>query len=177
MAKYFKDVETLEQLRKQYRDLLKKYHPDNAHGSTEATQEINSEYDKLFRILKDKHDHMNAGSKDGKSKADFDSMKYDFSEDSKLREVLQKIIIFDDINIEIVGCWIWVDGNTYAYKAILKEFGFKWAGEKKKWYFHTEAFRKRSKKKLSMDDIRNYYGSTEVETDRGKAMRLQQAYA
>ena len=177
MTKYFKDVETLEHLRKQYRDLLKKYHPDNAHGSTEATQEINSEYDRLFRMLKDKHDHMNAGKKDGKAKTDFDSMKYDFSEDSKLRDVLQKIITFDGINIEIVGCWIWVDGNTYSYKDTLKELGFKWAREKKKWYFHTEAFRKRSKKKLSMDDIRNYYGSTEVETDRGKAMRLQQAYA
>lgn len=48
MAKYFRDIETLEQLRKQYRDLLKKYHPDNAHGSTEATQEINSEYDRVI---------------------------------------------------------------------------------------------------------------------------------
>ncbi len=29
MSKYFKDVNTLEELRRQYRDLLKKYHPDN----------------------------------------------------------------------------------------------------------------------------------------------------
>ena len=122
MSKYFKDVNTLEELRRQYRDLLKKYHPDNANGSTEATQEINAEYDKLFKVLK---------------------------------EVLQQIITFEGINIEIVGCWIWVDGSTYAYKSMLKEIGFKWAREKKKWYFHTEAFRKRSHKKLSMEDIRN----------------------
>ena len=100
-------------------------------------------------------------------------MKYDFSEDAKLREVLQQIITFEDINIEIVGCLIWVDGNTYDYKDTLKSIGFKWAREKKKWYFHTEAFRKRSHKKLSMKDIRNYYGSTEVETDGTK--RLKQA--
>ena len=114
MAKYFKDVNTLEELRKQYRDLLKKYHPDNANGSTEATQEI---------------------------------------------------------NIEIVGCWIWVDGNTYAYKTTLKETGFKWAREKKKWYFHTEAFRKKSRCKLSMEDIRNYYGSTEVQTETRRQLK------
>lgn len=102
-------------------------------------------------------------------------MKYDFSEDAKLREVLQQIITFDGINIEIVGCWIWVDGNTYDYKDTLKSIGFKWAREKKKWYFHTEAFRKRSHKKLSMEDIRNYYGSTEVETNGAK--RLKQAFA
>ena len=35
---------------------------------------------------------------------------------SKLRAVLQQIITFEGINIEIVGCWIWVDGNTYDYK-------------------------------------------------------------
>ena len=53
---YFKNVNTLEELRKQYKELLKKYHPDNPQGSTEATQDINAEYDKLFRLLKDKHE-------------------------------------------------------------------------------------------------------------------------
>lgn len=54
MNRYFSGVDTLEQLRRQYKELLKKYHPDNAGGSTEATQEINAEYDRLFKVLKDK---------------------------------------------------------------------------------------------------------------------------
>ena len=174
MSIYFKDVNTLEELRRQYRDLLKKYHPDNANGSTQATQEINAEYDKLFKVLKDRHEKT-ADNKENNAKTDFNNMKYDFSEDAKLREVLQQIITFEGINIEIVGCWIWVDGNTYGYKDTLKSIGFKWAREKLVRYFHTEAFRKRSKKKLSMEDIRNYYGSTEVETDGTK--RLKQAFA
>lgn len=172
--KYFKNVNTLEELRKQYKELLKKYHPDNANGSTEATQEINAEYDRLFKSLKDQHESSKTkDSKEGNTKTDFNNMKYDFSEDQKLREVLQKIINFANVNIEIVGCWIWLDGNTYEYKDTLKALSFKWAREKKKWYFHTEAFRKKSHKKLSMDDIRNYYGSTEVETDGTR--RLKQA--
>lgn len=168
---YFKNVETLEELRKQYKELLKKYHPDNPSGSTEATQAINAEYDKLFKVLKDRHESKQTNT-DG-AKADFNNYKYDFEADEKLREVLQKIISFANINIEIVGCWLWVDGNTYEYKDTLKALGFKWAREKKKWYFHTEAFRKRSKRKLSMDDIRSYYGSTEVKADDTK--RLKQA--
>lgn len=168
---YFKNVETLEELRKQYKELLKKYHPDNPNGSTESTQEINAEYDKLFKVLKDRHESKQTNT-DG-AKADFNNYKYDFEADEKLREVLQKIISFANINIEIVGCWLWVDGNTYEYKDTLKALGFKWAREKKKWYFHTEAFRKRSKRKLSMDDIRSYYGSTEVKADDTK--RLKQA--
>lgn len=166
---YFKNVNTLEELRKQYKELLKQYHPDNANGSTEATQEINTEYDRLFKVLKDKHESKQT-STDG-AKADFNANKYDFEADEKLREVLQKIINFANINIEIVGCWLWVDGDTYPYRNDLKEIGFKWASEKKKWYFHTDPFKKRSKRKLSMDDIRNLYGSTEVQTEQRKQLK------
>lgn len=155
--KYFKNINTLEELRKQYKELLKKYHPDNG-GDVEAMKSINVEYDSLFKTLKDKHNGNDA------DKNSYDNMKFDFEEDEKLRDVLQHVIILENINIEIVGCWIWIDGNTYACKEILKGLGFKWAKEKKKWYFHTEKFRKKSHKKLSMNDIRNYYGSTEVQT-------------
>ena len=55
--RYFNNVNTLEELRKQYKELLKKYHPDNPNGSTEATQEVNAEYDNLFKVLKDRHEH------------------------------------------------------------------------------------------------------------------------
>lgn len=160
---YFNNIFNLEELRKQYRDLLKKFHPDNPNGSTQATQEINAEYDRLFESLKNRHESATAGST-ANTKTAFDDLKFDFESDQKMREVLQQIINFEGINIEIVGCWIWLSGNTYQYKTNLNDLGFKWAREKKKWYFHTEAFRKRSKRKLTMDDIRNYYGSTEVET-------------
>lgn len=169
---YFKNVETLEELRRQYKTLLKKHHPDNIEGSTEATQAINAEYERIFNELKDKHDR-NATHNKEDSTATYEDMKYNFEEDEKLREVLQCIISFTGINIEIIGCWIWIDGETYPYKNSLKSLGFRWAREKKKWYYHTESFRKRSHKKLSIDDIRSYYGSTEVETE--KRRRLQQA--
>lgn len=167
---YFKNVNTLEELRKQYKELLKKYHPDNPNGSEEATKAINAEYDNLFKLLKNKHESKQTGGS-STEKADYNNMKYDFAEDEKLREMLQNIITMQGINIEIVGCWIWVDGDTFAHKDTLKALGFKWAREKKKWYFHTEAFRKKSHKKLSMNDIRNYYGSTEVYTDTTKQLK------
>lgn len=51
MNRWFAEVKTVEELRKRYRELLKKYHPDNENGSIEATQEINAEYDRLFASL------------------------------------------------------------------------------------------------------------------------------
>lgn len=163
---YFNKVETLEELRRQYKELLKKYHPDNPEGSTKATQEINAEYDRLFNLLKDKYNTFS-------SHTEYENRKYDFAEDEKLREVLQQIVGLVGVNIEIIGCWIWVDGNTYSHRKNLKELGFKWASEKRKWYFHTEAFRKKSRRRLTIDDIRNYYGSTEVKVEGFR--QLQQA--
>ena len=168
---YFNNVETLDELRKQYKELLKKYHPDNPNGSTEATQQINAEYDKLFKVLKDRHERKaTADAENGK--ADFNKKYYDFAEDKALREMLQKIINFNGITIEVIGNWIWTF-NSYEYRNELKELGFKYAGKKKAWYYHTEAFRKKGNKALSMDEIRNYYGSTEVKADDTK--RLKQA--
>ncbi len=177
MKAYFNNVQTLDELRKQYKDLLKKYHPDNENGSEEIAKAINTEYERLFKILKDKHTSKqnNSSEHTANGKADsttsYDNMRYNFEEDELLREMLQKVIHFSDITIEIIGNWIWISGNTYQYKKELKEFGFKFAGQKKCWYWHSEAFKKRSHKVLSMDDIRNYYGSTEVETDNRKRLK------
>lgn len=160
MNTYFKNVQTLEELRSQYKALLKKYHPDNG-GSEEITKAINAEYEQLFHELKNRH-ATEAATADGTS---YDNMKYDFSEDEKLREILNKIIHFNNITIEIVGCWIWCF-NSYAYRKELKELGFKFAGQKKAWYWHSEAFKKKSHKVLTMEDIRSYYGSTKYQTER-----------
>ena len=163
MNKHFENISTLEELRMQYKELLKLHHPDNG-GILEIMQEINAEYDRLFKILKNQHEN-NYSSDNSSAENNYSNMKYDFAEDEKLREMLNKIIHFDSIDIELVGAWIWLSGNTYSCKKELKEFGFKWASQKKMWYWHSESFRKKSRKTLSMDDIRNYYGSTKVQTD------------
>ena len=160
MNKYFDNISTLEELRMQYKELLKLHHPDNG-GILEIMQEINAEYDRMFKILKNQHEN-NFYSNRASTNTEYNNMKYDFAEDEKLREMLNKIIHFDGIDIELVGAWIWVSGNTYACKKQLKELGFKWASQNKMWYWHSEVFQKKSRKTLSMDDIRNYYGSTRV---------------
>ena len=121
-------------------------------------------------VAQNRHESKTADSKDGNAKTDFNNMKYDFTEDAKLREILQRIISFEGINIEIVGCWIWVDGNTYSYKDALKEIGFKWASQKKQWYWKSEVYQKKSRKTLSMDEIRNYYGSVKIQTEKLRAI-------
>lgn len=55
MSKLFKNVNSFEDLKKQYKELLKANHPDNG-GDVEKMQEINIEYDALFRIWKDRQE-------------------------------------------------------------------------------------------------------------------------
>lgn len=167
MSKYFKNINTLEELRKQYRDLLKKHHPDNAGGNTEACQEINAEYDQLFKILKDRHESKSAGAHNDQNtkQSDYSQNMYDWANDRALREALEKIINFDGIEIDLVGYFIWVDGNTYPHKEALKEIGFRWSKQRRKWYWHDGEYRRYSNKKLSFADIQNRYGSTKVHTD------------
>ena len=170
--KYFNNVSTLEELRRQYKELLKKYHPDNPQGSTEACQEINAEYDRLFKVLKDKHESKPDKTTDSTAhkESSYNANMYDWENDKALRGVLQKVINFDGIEITICGQWIWISGNTYAYKKELKEIGFKWASQKKMWYWKSEIFRKKSRKTLSMDEIKNYYGSVKIQTKELKAI-------
>lgn len=53
MSKYFKVVKSYEDLKNQYKKLLKANHPDNG-GDLEAMKEINVEYDALFAVWKNK---------------------------------------------------------------------------------------------------------------------------
>lgn len=53
MTKYFKNVKSYDDLKSQYKTLLKANHPDNG-GDLETMKEINVEYDALFPIWKNR---------------------------------------------------------------------------------------------------------------------------
>ena len=146
--KYFTNCETLEELRKEYKRLVKENHPDNG-GSEEAIKVINVEYEISFHIL-EKTDTAS-------------SNKFNMREDEMLRAIINAIVNLN-IEIEICGSWIWVSGNTYSCKDELKSNGFHWASKKKMWYWHDPQEQTRSNGKTSMNDIREKYGSQVVRT-------------
>ena len=104
MGRYFINVETLEQLRRQYKELLKKFHPDNG-GSEEITKAVNVEYDMLFKVLKDRHESKSADGQNGtdSTKSAYSANMYDWENDKALRDMIQKIVNFSGIEIEIAG--------------------------------------------------------------------------
>lgn len=149
---YFDGCTTLEQLRTVYKNLLKANHPDNG-GDVATMQEINSQYGEAFKRLKSGAVIEN----------DIDKRKWSDVEDQKIREALEKIIFCAGLNVEIVGSWIWVDGETFLNRDILKAAGYKWSNARKKWHFtpYEGGYHRGSKK--SFDQLRRQYGSLEVE--------------
>ena len=80
---YFKNITTLEELRKEYKKLVKQNHPDNG-GSAEVIKVINVEYEIQFKILE---------------KSDtFNRKKYNQQEDEMIRDIINVII---HLNIDI----------------------------------------------------------------------------
>ena len=149
MNKYFAGVTDIETLRKRYRELLKKFHPDNDGGSVEITQEINAEYDRLFSILSNKND------------IDGQSSTYDNKAENEAFKTVINDIIHINADIEIIGSWVWVHGG-YEYRELLKSVGFKFAPKKKCWCWHFGDYRRRSKREISLEEIRQKYGSQKV---------------
>ena len=84
--KYFNNCKTLEELRKEYKRLVKQNHPDNG-GSVDEIKIINVEYETALNNLKEADENENA-------------WKYDQEKDELFRDALNKII-----NLENLGYW------------------------------------------------------------------------
>lgn len=156
--KWFKNPETLEDLKKQYHRLAMKHHPD-VGGTEQAMKEINAEYEKLFSSLKDTH--KNAEGEFYQSRTATTETAAEFM------DIIEKLIHMDGIEIELCGSWVWVTGNTRPHKDELNALAFRWSSSKAAWYFHRDGYKKRSKKSLTLDEIRGYYGSEKIEKKQG----------
>lgn len=151
--KWFNECKTLDEVKATYKKLAKQYHPDLG-GDTVTMQEINKEYAfACAKVIK------GANFSDEKTEQEIK-----FSEE--YRVALEKIIHLEDINIELVGFWIWVTGNTYPVKTTLKDAGFFFASKKLAWYFRTGEYQVSSRGEKSLDEIRSKYGSEVLKADK-----------
>lgn len=161
--KYFANIKTLEELKKEYKRLALENHPDRG-GDVEVMKAINAEYDIMFNKVKDIH--VNAKGET--------YTKENTETPSEFKDIIDKLIRMEGLEIEIIGCFIWLSGNTKAHKDNIKALGFKWHSTKKMWYKAPEDYRKKSKKKYSIEEIRDMYGTSGTFTGKG-TLQLQGA--
>lgn len=149
---YFKNIPSIEQLRKAYNTLAKQYHPDINHAAdaVRIMQDINTEYAAAFKWLQN-HDseHLNC---------------YDKIDPAAYPEVISKIISLTELTIEICGSWVWLTGKTRLYAEQLKTAGFKFSRSKKAWYWSDTIKSAHFRGRYSLNQIREKFGAQNVET-------------
>ncbi len=150
--KFFEGIKTLNDLRKEYRRLAFLYHPDKG-GDTAIMQTINDQYDRLSRKLINNDETFTEARKE-----------YEQQVSEEMRQRLDRIIFIPGIEIELIGSWIWITGNTFAVRETLKGEGYRFSHPKAAWYWHKGEYHKKSGKLMSMDAMRDAWGSEKIES-------------
>ena len=146
---FFNEVSTFADAKKLYKKLALEFHPDKG-GDVEVMKQINAEYDFICaKILK------------GEKLTDSE-INDEIRLSQEFREKIQPIANLP-LEIEIVNKWIWVSGNTYQFRSILKELGYMWASAKKMWFYRNENDKTVNRfGEMSIGEIRAKYGSQKV---------------
>ena len=146
---YFHFCHTVEALKGEYRRLVLLHHPNR--GGDEATMKaINAEYATRLQWIQEHPWSEETEAQDSHHDVD-----------DGYREVIDKIIGLDGIEIEICGTWLWVTGNTKPAKDVLKAAGFRWSGRKLAWYWHSGEYH-RCGKHYTLEEIRDLHWSQKV---------------
>ena len=147
MIKYFRGVETIEELKKAYKELAKRLHPDLG-GNKEKFQEMNNEYDLLFKELK----------------ANKKANKTNINTNDNFKDIINELIKYNELTIEIIGSWLWVSGNTYPLRDMIKNLGMLWSKGRKKWYYTADTIDSKNThyKKKSYEELKQSYGYSKI---------------
>lgn len=140
---------TVETVKKAYKKLALKYHPDRNPLGEELMKAVNA----AFEVLMNNVDNIN------KFQSEKSEERYNYGEE--LEKVLTALSAMAGIVFEVVGNWVWITGDTINHKDALKEVGCKWAPKKKMWYYRPEEHRSTwNRREHSIDEIRVMYGTS-----------------
>lgn len=145
-----KGLTDIDSLKKSYFKLAKVYHPD-AGGTKEQFQRLQKEYEGLFKTIM------------SGSNLSANDIANEIELDENLRQAVDAIIGIPSLNVELIGKWIWVSGNTYPIRNELKNAGFMFAPVKKMWYY--KGIESAGRGKLTIDQIRKKYGTQAIQKE------------
>ena len=164
--KHFTNCHTAEELKKEYRRLAMKLHPDIVGGDGEEFKAMQAEFENMWERLKNIHTNSKGETYEKTSNTTAETPQ-------EFIHIINTLIRLNGLEVEICGSWIWVSGNTREHKEVLKQLHFKYAYKKKAWYYHKDKFRKKSHEELTMDEIRDMFGSKRYEQEQEEEKKLK----
>lgn len=167
---FFRDCITPGEVKSVYRNLCFMYHPDTGHGDLETMKAINVEYHKTLNSL---NGHVSVGS-DNKEH----TYRYNYAVEQEIMDIISKVLALHmiDVEIDLIGTWVWLSGNTRPYRRQLawnkgQGIGFKWHGKRQKWYWRRYAGR-RKYSGMSFDKMKYAFGHRAFESETESAVAV-----
>jgi curved DNA-binding protein CbpA len=152
MTNYFKDCSTLDEAKKIYWNLAKQFHPDKG-GNEEDFKVLNNSFH-AFKPLTEKFQN---------EAEQWNSKAY--------ANILNELIKLEGVIIDVIGSFLWLSGNTKKHKEAIKAidtqdlYNCRWHKNKEMWYFAPIGYRKSSKRDLTLEQIKDFYGGTTVKAN------------
>lgn len=155
MKNYFKECNSAQEAKELFRKLCFTLHPDKGGDAEE------------FKIML--NDFQNFVPGDEKEKESFAKYSGHFA------ELIQKLCFIPEVEVSIVGCWVWVEGNTKPYKDQIKaacgdEYKCNWNRTRSLWQIKPASFvfRKYTNKEYKKEDLQKKYGGNDMKKQERK---------
>ena len=82
-----------------------------------------------------------------------------------LEDILHQMQLLQ-LKAELCGKWVWLsDRGAFKHKDQLKHLGFRYAKNKKSWYWRSDEFKCDNQAPMPMDYIREKYGTQSIPTE------------
>ena len=125
-------------------------------------QEINSQYSEVMRGIY---------QSEGKTE---DSLNWWMEQEGMIFDIISELMKLEGLEIELLGVWIWITGDTKKHKKALGKdgIGARWSRDKGAWYWRSKehSYYRRSSPEKSLDELRGKFGSRKAQSGGVKAL-------
>jgi hypothetical protein len=158
MENVFQGITNAIELMKRYKQFAMLYHPVKG-GSVDKMKQV---YEDYLAVLKSEPFQLSR-------------MKEDMQKDLNGFPGLIKELIILELDLEMIGSWLWISGCTFEHKEKLKELGLHYSLNKRCWYFRPGSEESHTNKLMDMAWIRGKYGTDITQPNSTKTLQGEEA--